>query len=160
MKKDYYVGLDIGTDSVGWAATDADYNLLRFGGNSEWGIRLLEECKTAEERRAFRSSRRRTMRNRYRIECLQLLFSKEIAACDQSFFQRLNDSPLYEEDKSVPGKFSLFSDENYTDKEFFKEYPTIYHLRSAFLDNKDIKDVRLLYLTVSHIVKKPRTFPF
>lgn len=160
MKKDYYVGLDIGTDSVGWAVTDANYNLLRFNGNSEWGIRLLEECKTAEERRVFRSSRRRTMRSRYRIECLQLLFSKEIAACDQSFFQRLNDSPLYEEDKSISGKFSLFNDEDYTDKDFFKEYPTAYHLRSAFLDNKNIKDIRLLYLAVSHIIKNRGHFLF
>ena len=29
MDKDYYLGLDIGTDSVGWALTDSDYNLLR-----------------------------------------------------------------------------------------------------------------------------------
>ena len=28
--KDYYIGLDVGTDSVGWAVTDKDYNLLKF----------------------------------------------------------------------------------------------------------------------------------
>lgn len=35
MKKvfgEYYLGLDIGTNSVGWAVTDLDYNLLRFNG--------------------------------------------------------------------------------------------------------------------------------
>lgn len=26
---DYYVGLDIGTNSVGWAVTDTKYNILR-----------------------------------------------------------------------------------------------------------------------------------
>ena len=30
----YYIGLDIGTNSVGWAVTDPEYNVLRFKGNS------------------------------------------------------------------------------------------------------------------------------
>ena len=29
---DYYIGLDIGTNSVGWAVTDKDYNVLKFKG--------------------------------------------------------------------------------------------------------------------------------
>ena len=66
MQRDYYVGLDIGTDSIGWAVTDTNYRLLKFKENAQWGIRLLEESNTAEERRAFRSARRRTMRNRFR----------------------------------------------------------------------------------------------
>lgn len=28
MKNDYYVGLDLGSGSVGWAVTDPDYHLL------------------------------------------------------------------------------------------------------------------------------------
>ena len=28
--KEYYLGLDMGTDSVGWAVTDKDYHLLRY----------------------------------------------------------------------------------------------------------------------------------
>ena len=57
-QKDYYIGLDVGTDSVGWAVTDTEYNILKFKGNAQWGIRLLDESNTAEERRAFRASRR------------------------------------------------------------------------------------------------------
>lgn len=30
----YYLGLDVGTNSVGWAVTDPEYNVLRFKGNS------------------------------------------------------------------------------------------------------------------------------
>lgn len=30
--KNYYVGLDIGTDSVGYAVTDEQYNLCKFKG--------------------------------------------------------------------------------------------------------------------------------
>ena len=36
----YYIGLDVGTNSVGWAVTDPEYNVLRFKGNSMWGARL------------------------------------------------------------------------------------------------------------------------
>ena len=98
MKKqgDYYIGLDIGTDSVGWAATDDRYNILKFKGNAQWGIRLLEESNTADERRAFRSSRRRTQRNKFRIQCLEMLFDEEIAKKDISFYQRLRESGFWE----------------------------------------------------------------
>lgn len=40
MKK-YYIGLDIGTNSVGWAVTDEKYRLLKSKGKTMWGIRLL-----------------------------------------------------------------------------------------------------------------------
>lgn len=28
MEKNYYLGLDLGSNSVGWAATDEDYNFF------------------------------------------------------------------------------------------------------------------------------------
>ena len=37
----YYLGLDIGTNSVGWAVTDPSYRLERFHKKDMWGIRLL-----------------------------------------------------------------------------------------------------------------------
>ena len=58
-KKDYYLGLDMGTNSVGWAVTDENYNLLRAKGKDLWGIREFEEAKTAVDRRTHRISRRR-----------------------------------------------------------------------------------------------------
>lgn len=39
---DYYVGLDLGTNSVGWAVTDKNYKVLRFNHKSMWGIRLFD----------------------------------------------------------------------------------------------------------------------
>ena len=66
---DYYAGFDMGTDSVGWAVTDPDYNLCKFKGNAMWGIRLFDESNTAEERRGFRTSRRRTERKRRQSRC-------------------------------------------------------------------------------------------
>ena len=159
-QKDYYIGLDVGTDSVGWAVTDTEYNILKFKGNAQWGIRLLDESNTAEERRAFRSSRRRTQRNKFRIQCLEMLFDEEISKKDVSFYQRLHDSNLWEDDKTVQGKYSLFNDIDFTDKDYYKKYPTIYHLRKALVENKEPVDVRLVFLAVSHIVKNRGHFLF
>ena len=40
--KPYYIGLDIGTNSVGWAVTNMDYTIPKYRGNAMWGIRLFE----------------------------------------------------------------------------------------------------------------------
>ena len=42
---EYYLGLDMGTDSVGWAVTDMDYNVLSFNRKSMWGARLSLKLK-------------------------------------------------------------------------------------------------------------------
>ena len=159
-QKEYYIGLDIGSDSIGWAVTDASYNILKFKGNAQWGIRLLDESQTAEERRAFRSARRRTQRNKFRVQCLEMLFDNEISKVDMSFYQRLHDSNLYEGDKSVAGKYSLFNDDNFTDNDYHKKYPTIYHLRKNLVESNEPVDVRLVFLAVSHIIKNRGHFLF
>lgn len=158
--KNYYIGLDIGTDSVGWAATQEDYSLLKFNGNAMWGIRLLEESKTADERRSFRSARRRNDRKKYRMKCLETLFDEEISKVDVAFFQRLKESSFWEDDKRTGSKYSLFSDVGYTDKDYYKKYPTIYHLRKDLIENGEEHDVRLVYLAVSHIIKNRGHFLF
>ena len=159
-KKNYYVGLDVGTDSVGWAVTNEDYSLCKFKGNAMWGIRLLEESNTAEERRNFRSSRRRTQRNKYRLQCLEMLFNKEIAKVDIAFFQRLKESNLYQEDKKTDTKYSVFNDLKYTDKDYHIQYPTIYHLRKDLIENRESHDIRLVYLALAHIIKHRGHFLF
>ena len=58
----YYLGIDAGTDSVGWAVIDNRYRVIRKKGKSLWGVRLFEDANTAQERRVFRSSRRRNER--------------------------------------------------------------------------------------------------
>ena len=78
MNKKYYLGLDIGTNSVGWAVTDENYNLYKYAGKRMWGIRLFEAADTAAERRMKRSNRRRLSRKKQRIDLLQELFSEEI----------------------------------------------------------------------------------
>ena len=62
---EYYLGLDVGTNSVGWAVTDKDYQLLRCRGNAMWGARLFDESQDASARRTNRTNRRRLARRRH-----------------------------------------------------------------------------------------------
>ena len=111
MKKfnDYYLGLDLGTSSIGWAVTDEKYDILRFNKKFMWGTHLFDTGNTAAERRIFRTSRRRLKRKKNRIELLQALFSEEISKKDFGFFQRLKESQYDIEDKTVKNKIlSMF----------------------------------------------------
>ena len=158
---DYYLGIDLGTSSIGWAVTDEKYNILRFNKKYMWGTHLYDMGETAAERRNFRTSRRRLKRKKERIEMLQLLFSKEISKKDLGFFLRLKESQYHLEDKSVGNKNTLFMDENYTDINYHNDYPTIYHLRKALIDNESQAfEVRKLYLAISHILSHRGHFLF
>lgn len=157
---EYYLGIDAGTDSVGWAVTDGNYNVLKFHGKAMWGVRLFEEAQTAADRRAFRTARRRQGRKVQRTKLLQELFAEEICKKDSAFFIRMADSKYYAEDKTEPQQNALFNDVDYTDKDYHKEYPTVYHLRRAFIEGKDIRDPRLLYLAVHHIINNRGHFLF
>lgn len=164
MKKkfgDYYLGLDIGTGSVGWAVTDLDYNLMRLNGKDMWGVRLFPSGETAEIRRMKRSAKRRGDRKKRRIQLLQELFAEEISKKDVSFFQRLQDSKYHIEDKESYQKNTLFNDRVYSDSDYHSEFPTIYHLRHALISQPDrVFDIRLVYLAIAHILKKRGHFHF
>lgn len=153
-KADYYIGLDVGTDSVGWAVTDTAYHLLKCSGKQLWGVHLFESGKTAEERRSFRTARRRRARARQRLALLREFFSEEITKADPGFYLRLEESRFWAEDKSVNQTNTLFFDNDFKDKDYHRAYPTIYHLRRALmLDTEPRHDVRLLYLAIAHIFK-------
>lgn len=150
--KDYYVGLDIGTNSVGWAASLPNYEIPKFRGHRMWGSRLFDEASTAEATRMIRTSRRRLARRRDRLALLEEIFSEPIAAKDPTFFMRLKESKFHLEDKKVHEKHLLFADKEYTDQDFYNAYPTIYHLR-AHLMKEAPKDIRELFLAIHHILK-------
>lgn len=157
---DYYIGLDMGDASVGWAVTDTNYNILKFNGKALWGIRLFDSANTAASTRVFRSGRRRIDRTTWRLKMLQELFAEEIAKVDPGFFMRLEDSRLQLDDKREKAVYNLFVDKSYTDKDFYQQYPTMYHLRYALATQKGPFDVRLLYLAVQHIAKHRGHFLF
>ncbi len=162
MSKDYYVGLDIGTSSVGWAVTDESYNVLKFNSKKMWGVRLFDDAKTAEERRAFRGARRRLDRKKERINLLQEFFAEEISKIDPNFFLRLDNSDLYVEDKDekLVSKYTLFNDKNFKDKDYHKKYPTIHHLIIDLIEDESKKDIRLVYLACHYLLKNRGHFIF
>ncbi|MCD7835774.1 MAG: type II CRISPR RNA-guided endonuclease Cas9 [Lachnospiraceae bacterium] len=151
----YYLGLDMGTSSVGWAVTDENYQLLRKKGKDLWGIREFEEAETAVARRNSRISRRRRQREQVRIGLLKSYFADDIARNDGDFFTRLENSKYHLDDKdiSVRSKYGVFNDADYTDKEYYSQYPTIFHLRKELIYNEEPHDVRLVFLALLNIYK-------
>lgn len=105
-----------------------------------WGIRLFDESQTAEDRRTYRTSRRRIQRRRERLALLEMLFNEEISKVDPAFFIRLKESNLLIEDRediNKTGKYTVFNDKDYNDKDFHKAFPTVYHLRKELIENKE-----------------------
>ena len=157
-KKDYYVGLDIGTDSDGWAVTTDRYDIIKAHGQKLWGARLFDRAEVAAKRRLKRGARRRWARKKLETRWLQEIFANEISVVDKNFFVRLNNSSLFMEDKdsALHSKDSLFFGTNngreYSDKDYYKQYKTIYHLRKELLE-KPAQDIRLLYLAIYSILK-------
>ncbi len=153
MAQNYYLGLDMGTSSLGWAVTDPEYHLLRAKGKDLWGVRLFQEAESAAGRRTQRVSRRRLQREKARIGFVKEVFSDAINAVDPGFYQRLDDSKYFPEDKTEEQRFALFSGSAFTDKEYYEKYPTIFHLRSDLIHSTEAKDVRLVYLAILNIFK-------
>ena len=158
MKKkieNYAIAVDMGTNSVGWAAIDGDYNLLKINGRDAWGVVLFENAKTAQERRGFRCMRRRIERRRERIRLLQELFAPAMAELDQGFFIRLKESSYHRGEGQYmrANRYNLFEDKEYTDAHYLHEYPTIYHLRKRLVEDASEADLRLVYLALHHIIK-------
>ena len=150
----YYLGLDVGTNSVGWAVTDKEYNLLKCKGNAMWGARLFDEAQDASARRTSRTNRRRLARRKQRLLLLELLFTEEIKKIDPDFFLRMAESAYWADDKTNKNcHFALFNDPNFTDKDYYRRYPTIYHLRAELAADKKPHDIRLVYLALHHILK-------
>ena len=161
--KNYSIGLDIGTNSVGFAVITDDYKVpskkMKVLGNTDKrfikknliGTLLFDEGTTAEARRLKRTARRRYTRRKNRLRYLQEIFFEEMSKLDSSFFHRLDDSFLIPEDKRA-SKYPIFATLA-EEKEYHKQFPTIYHLRKYLADSKEKADLRLNYLAVAHIIK-------
>lgn len=163
MDKKYSIGLDIGTNSVGWAVITDDYKVptkkMKVLGNTNkqtikknlLGALLFDGGETAEATRLKRTARRRYTRRKNRIRYLQEIFANEMAKVDDSFFHRLEESFLVEEDKKHE-RHPIFG--NIVDEVAYHEnYPTIYHLRKELADSTEKADLRLIYLAVAHMIK-------
>lgn len=156
MKQPYSIGLDIGTNSVGWAVINEGFDLRKYKHQNMWGAHLFDEAQKAATRRSFRSSRRRLARRKRRITLLQQIFDNEMQKVDPHFYLRLSESMLHSCDKNSALELNaniLFADRSFTDKSYREKYPTIYHLRSSLFHDSEKQDIRLVYLALHHIIK-------
>lgn len=150
VDREYYLGLDIGTSSVGFAVTDENYKLIRKNGKHLWGARLFDEAQDASGRRMHRSSRRRYQRRRERILLLREIFNEEICKADPLFYKKLDYSSYHIEDKPEELKTEPYMFDTPIKLQKFK---TIYHLRKKLINSDKKEDIRLIYLAFSHMIK-------
>lgn len=158
MNKPYYIGLDLGSSSIGWAVIDSEYKLISKSGKKLWGVRLFDSAKTAAERRQFRRQRRTINKRHWRLYLLKQELKDFVLKEDPNFYQRIKDSQLKLEDKKY-SKYTLF-DNSYTDIQYHREFPTIYHLREALKSEVKVRKYlnegryyRLLFLALNDILK-------
>lgn len=147
----YSIGLDMGTGSVGWSVVDEQGKLLHFKKQPTWGSRLFDNAQPASEARVHRGQRRRYVRRRWRLNLLQGLFSEEMSQVDSGFFTRLSMSRLVDGDP-------IFNGDDFTIDDYYKRFPTIYHLRKWLMETDEKADLRLVYLAMHNIVKHRGNF--
>ncbi len=158
---DYQIGLDIGTGSVGWAVIDGEGRLLRFKGRPTWGSRIFPTAEPASTARIYRGARRRYARRRWRLDLLEGLFQEAVAEVDPTFFTRLRQTHLLRNDRDDAFREQagmLFADSDFSERDYFKRFPTIYHLRQWLMDTSEKADIRLIYLAFHNIVKHRGNF--
>lgn len=155
---EYYLGLDIGTDSVGYAATTPKYDLVKYHGEPAWGVMTFEAANQASARRKFRTARRRLDRRQQRVKLLEEIFAQEICKIDPQFFNRRRESSLFR--KPTQESFCLFSDDDYTDMEYSRQYPTIHHLIVDLMNSDKPHDIRLVFHACAWLVAHRGHFLF
>lgn len=157
MKEPYYIGLDMGTNSCGWAVTDEHYRLQKDKWGDLWGSHLFDEANTEKERRTFRESRRQLQRKQNRRNLLQSIFASEITPMDPHFFERQSQSRLKREDCEF--SHTIFEDADFTDSDYWRMYPSIHHLIVDLMTpNPKRKDPRLVYLACAWLVENRGSF--
>lgn len=143
--ENYYLGLDVGTDSVGYAVTNPDYRLIKFKGEPMWGVTVFEAANQSAERRGYRTARRRLDRKQQRIQLVGELFAGEISRLDPKFFIKRSESDLWREDASCGG-FALDG------TGYERDYKTIHHLIVELMKDNSPHDVRLVYWACAWLV--------
>ncbi|MDF9824450.1 CRISPR-associated endonuclease Csn1 [Breznakia sp. PF5-3] len=155
----YVIGLDIGTNSVGWSIVNERSKLMKKKKHNLMGVTLFSEGATAAERRSYRSNRRRMQRRKQRITWLQQLFEDLIMDKDPNFFHYLDASYYHLDDQVLTtkrrreNKYNIFNDDDFNDIDYYTKYKTIYNLRNDLMESDEQKDIRLIYLAIHHIIK-------
>lgn len=150
----YSIGIDLGTNSSGIAVITDDFKLVKAKNRNLWSVVKFDEGQTAANRREKRGARRLLTRKKWRINNFRMLIEEEIMKIDSTFFHRLEDSFKWKEDRRDKScKYNLFIEKDFNDKDYYRDYPTIYHLRNKLVEDKRKYDIRLIYLAIHHILK-------
>lgn len=157
VTNNYKIGLDIGTNSVGWACIDDENAIVRHNGKLMWGSRLFDESESKKKRRGFRATRRRLYRRRGRLNELNRIVKPEMDKVDPEFFNKMDESFLVKEDRNWLLQFFGSKEERnklmYLKDENNKAYQkNIYFLRNECMQETKA-DFRLVYLCLHHIMK-------
>ncbi len=157
-KKNYQIGLDLGTSSVGWAVVDDNNKLIKKRGKNLWGVRLFEGAESAEGRRTKRRQRRTIQKRSWRLLLLRKELEEFVLKEDKEFYQKLKLS------QTKPSGYFLFNGK-FNDTTYHRNFPTIFHLRLALMDQKQVEKwhkeglyYRFLFLAVNDILKTRGNF--
>lgn len=156
MQRPYILSLDIGTGSVGYACMDESFNILKYHHKDAIGVYLFDGADTAEERRLFRSSRRRNNRRIKRLGLLQEILAPLVQNPNFYQFERQhtwknNNVDFKNKSLSEVLKFLGYNP---------KKYPTIYHLQEELLYKDQKAAPELIYIALYHLVKYRGHFLF
>lgn len=160
-QKKYKIGLDIGTNSVGWACVDENNDILQKNGKYLWGSRLFDAAQSRKGRRINRGARRRTARRKQRINELNRILKPKMDEIDPEFFNKMEESFFVKDDAENKRDWSIQFFKNkkevkdlmyIADSEGLPIRKNIYHLRSESMQDKEV-DFRLVYLSLHHIMK-------
>lgn len=149
MKRDYTIGLDIGTASIGFVAVDSKQQILQYNNRYAFGTHEFSTAETAETTRLKRGTRRRYNRRKKRIQLTQQLFADAMKEHDfftekasKHFWRNTNDF----ENRTLSEVLTKLRIKQNT-------YPTIYHLRQSLIESKKKVDLHLVYLAIHNLVK-------
>lgn len=152
-ENEYGIGVAPGKKSCGIAAIDNRYRRLVVNGRPVMTSHLFSEGESCKERRDYRGSRRNLNRAKQRIKLSNQLLKEHIEKIDKDYFKRVAESALHQEDKTTDSKYVFFNDDNYTDVDYYKEFPTIHHLILRLMDEKEGKaDLRLISIAVNWLL--------
>lgn len=154
----YGISLDMGTNSIGWAVVwdsgDKTDQIVVRKGKRLYGARLFDAAEDSAKYRSARSARRTLGKKIWRLNLLKGLLKDYVLKEDKDFFKNLHLTQIHK------GSNILFKEPNFQDKDYFKEFPTIYHLRKALTNPEQIESFktrglyyRFLFLAAHDMLK-------
>ena len=160
----YFVGLDIGTESVGWAVTDEGYAILKKNGHALWGVRQFRKRKRRKNAGYIALQGGDCSAGSRRLAMLRDIFAPEIAQVDLRSFSAWKRASFWSQTNapSAPllwDAIHCFQISATATATITASFPSIYHLRKALiLEDRDL--IFASSISLSTIFSRARPFSF